>query len=176
MKVFGIGLSRTGTSSLTRALGMLGLRARHYFFDLDSIDELDAATDTPIARAYKLLDRRYPGSRFVLTVRDEAEWLRSCAEFFAERPEPDSEEEALALDLYGCVGFDADLFRTAYARHQDDVMAYFSDRPDDLLIIDICAGEGFEQLCPFLGLPVPSKPFPHYNSIAWALTLRERRH
>jgi hypothetical protein len=174
MKVFGIGLSRTGTSSLTRALGMLGLRARHYFFDLDSIDDLDAATDTPIARAYKLLDHRYPGSRFVLTVRDEAGWLRSCAEFFAEPPEPGGEEEALALDLYGCIGFDAELFRAAYARHQADVMAYFRDRREDLLVMDICTGEGFERLCPFLGLPVPPEPFPHYNSIDWALRLRER--
>ena len=44
--------------------------------------------------------------------------------------------------------------------HERRVRAYFADRPDDLLVIDISAGEGWEALCPFLGVPVPDKPFP----------------
>jgi len=45
------------------------------------------------------------------------------------------------------------------------VMDYFKDRPDDLLIIDICSGEGFEKLAPFLGRPLPAQPFPHKGNI-----------
>ena len=56
MKVFGIGLSKTGTTSLNEALGILGLKSKHYFFNLDQIEELDAATDLPIARAFRELD------------------------------------------------------------------------------------------------------------------------
>jgi hypothetical protein len=34
---------------------------------------------------------------------------------------------------------------------------------DRLLVIDICAREGWETLCPFVGKPIPDAPFPHVN-------------
>jgi hypothetical protein len=40
---------------------------------------------------------------------------------------------------------------------------YFRERPDDLLVLNICAGEGWERLCPFLGQDVPGIPFPWAN-------------
>jgi 3'(2'), 5'-bisphosphate nucleotidase len=42
-------------------------------------------------------------------------------------------------------------------------MDYFKDRPQDLLVIDVTAGEGWEKLCPFLGKPTPDIPFPKAN-------------
>ena len=45
---------------------------------------------------------------------------------------------------------------------------YFAGRPDDLLVMSVTEGEGWEVLCPFLGHAVPEAPFPHLNS-------RERR-
>jgi hypothetical protein len=44
--------------------------------------------------------------------------------------------------------------------HQDRVCAHFDGRPDDLLVMDIAAGEGWSTLCPFLGVAVPEHPFP----------------
>ena len=43
-KILGIGLSRTGTTSLTRALEILGLRAVHFPRRLREIRRHDAAT------------------------------------------------------------------------------------------------------------------------------------
>lgn len=43
---------------------------------------------------------------------------------------------------------------------------YFAGRPEDLLIMDICAGDGWEKLCPFLGFEIPETPFPHLNTRA----------
>ena len=162
-KIFGIGLSKTGTHSLTKALRILGYRTRHYFFDLDEIEELDAATDTPIARAYKELDRKYPGSRFVLTQRDLASWLDACRVHFASDADR-AEKIALRLDVYGTRAFDERRFRSARRRHLRDVQRHFRDRPGDLLVLDICGGEGWEPLCRFLGRPVPDLPFPHVYS------------
>ena len=34
---------------------------------------------------------------------------------------------------------------------------------DDLFVLDVRGGEGWEKLCPFLGLNVPDVPFPHAN-------------
>ena len=51
-----------------------------------------------------------------------------------------------------------------YNAHNEGVLAYFKDRPDDLLVLDIAKGEGWEPLCKFLGCPVPAAPFPHANN------------
>jgi Sulfotransferase domain len=79
--VWGIGLTRTGTRSLNRALEMLGYRAVHYPTIAMLLHEpLEAATDEPVAVMYRYLDFVYPNSQFILTERNEDEWLRSAAE------------------------------------------------------------------------------------------------
>ena len=61
--VWGIGLTRTGTTSLNRALQILGYAAVHYPTIYTLLHEpLEAATDEPVAVTYKYLD--YPLSRF----------------------------------------------------------------------------------------------------------------
>lgn len=42
-------------------------------------------------------------------------------------------------------------------------MDHFKDRPDDLLVVDFTQGAGWNELCEFLGHPVPDAPFPHAN-------------
>jgi hypothetical protein len=62
-------------------------------------------------------------------------------------------------------------FVARYEAHNDEVLAYFADRPGDLLVLRVTEGEGWETLCPFLGLPEPQTPFPHANPAG----LREER-
>lgn len=170
-RVFGIGLSRTSTRSLTRALTELEHRCVHYPVDLKAIQRHDAATDITVACRYQQLDRMFPGSKFILTLRERAAWLESCRNHFAAPSriralnELSSRQRELRLDVrrlvYGSADFNAELFSAAYDRHADGVREYFRDRPTDLLEMDICAGDGWEKLCPFLGKPVPEMPFPH---------------
>lgn len=186
-KIFGIGLSKTGTTSLTCALRMLGYRAKHFPFTtvrydgagqraicFEKIDRYGALTDTPIPAIYKELDERYPGSKFILTVRDMETWLRSCrrhhvwpGRFVSDRAIGHRAQMksilSLHLDLYGAVWFDEHAFRQAHEQHMMDVRAYFQDRPEDLLIMDFGRGDGWEVLCPFLGRPLPEEPFPKRN-------------
>jgi hypothetical protein len=78
--VWGIGLTRTATTSLNHALEMLGYRAVHYPTIAQLLHEpLEAATDEPVAVTYKYLDFLYPNSKFVLTERDEDDWIRSAS-------------------------------------------------------------------------------------------------
>lgn len=88
-KVFGIGLSRTGTQSITSAMRILGYKTVHYpqillykagklSTDFKPLENFDAAFDTPVTRFYKELDRNFPASKFILTVRDIDSWLKSC--------------------------------------------------------------------------------------------------
>jgi 3'-phosphoadenosine 5'-phosphosulfate (PAPS) 3'-phosphatase len=176
-KLFGIGLSKTGTTSLANALQILGYKTKDNMgvvkyatgdlssVDLDVVDAHDALTDTPIPSFYRALDARYPGSKFILTVRDSEGWLTSCKKQFTQRfaERQTDAHKRLFLDLYGTDVFDEHRFASGYARFVDGAREYFMDRPHDLLIINVTAGEGWEQLCPFLGRPVPDLPFPKAN-------------
>ena len=75
-KVFGIGLSKTGTTSLSAALAILGYRSKHFPKDED-FARYDAFSDITVAMKFKTLDRFFPGSQFIYTVRDEPAWLAS---------------------------------------------------------------------------------------------------
>ncbi len=176
-KVFGIGLSKTGTTSLANALQILGYKTKDNMgvvkyaagdlssVDLELVDTFAALTDTPIPSFYRELDTRYPGSKFVLTVRDSDGWLKSCKKQFTQRFAQVQTEahKHLFMDLYGTDVFDEERFARGHDRFVAGVRDYFKDRPGDLLIIDISAGEGWEKLCVFLDRPVPDIPFPKAN-------------
>jgi hypothetical protein len=191
-KVFGIGLSRTGSTSLTEALVILGYRAIHFPADpvtqreysqffahpgpsltLSLLDHYDAITDNPLSSVYRQLDRGYPGSKFVWTVRDKQSWLRSCEQWWDNAVTPFIEHDyagqvgpfmrLVGEVTYGTAYFDAGLFAQAYDAHMAAVPEYFRGREEDLLALNICAGEGWSQLAPFTGAAIPDRPFPHLN-------------
>ena len=177
-KVFGIGLSRTGTTSLNEALNILGIKSLHFpsfvgplsYCGILKINaehfDYDGLTDTPVAYSYKKLDKKFPGSKIIFTERDIDSWLTSCEKYKAFRPE---NQNPVALDLlhkklYWTTIFDEKLFRKAYEKHKADVSNYFRNREDDLLRINITKGERWERLCIFLDKEIPQDtPFPHSN-------------
>ena len=183
MKIFGIGLSKTGTTSLAHALEILDFKTKDYPGiehyrpgDLSSIDgrllyQYDAFTDTPIPSFFRELDVKYPGSKFILTTRELDGWLKSCKKQFTSKlaEKQSDSHNALFLDIYGCTVFDEQKFRKGYENHLNEVMSYFKERPNDLLILDIAGGDGWEKLCPFLGVAIPNIAFPKSNvtQIRW---------
>jgi hypothetical protein len=164
-KVFGIGLSRTGTTSLTQALEILGYKSKHFPTSWEDAERYDALTDTPVANSYKELDAKYPSSRFILTVREMNSWLESCRRYFASYSVAHMPEVLqLRMDLYGTTEFDKEKFEKAYFRHLNDVESYFRGREENLLTLDVCGGDKWEKLCEFLNKPIPCAPFPHLNA------------
>jgi Sulfotransferase domain len=182
-KVFAIGLSKTGNSSLTEALNQLEIRALHYPHDgrtydelrrgryrLSILEEVDAIVDMPAVAFYRQLDAEYPGSKFILMVRELEDWLRSAEVhwrlmegWMRDDAEFRRMHEFLSRSIYGATDFDRRRFAARYREHEAEVRRHFAGRPDDLLVIDICGGEGWETLCPFLDKPIPRSPFPHAN-------------
>jgi Sulfotransferase domain len=186
-KVFGIGLSRTGTKSLTSALYSLGINAVHYPDDETTLRELvsgnynfsllqkmDGITDITVSAFYPQLDKLFPDSKFILTVRDKDSWLKSMEKHWSGRPAFADEDEGsfgkethmkirrlLRAAVYGCYEFNADRLSYVYDQHYKNVMEYFQDRPDSLLVLDICGGQGWDKLCSFLGAPALNQPFPY---------------
>lgn len=175
-KVFCIGMSKTATKSLNDALNQLGIRTRHWLpqprvieqlelgdLQLEALAEYDGLTDVIGIRWYKELDRTYPGSKFILTVREKEEWLASIANFWPF-DDPYKRQRAhyyYRISVFGCLDFKRDHFWDVYQDHVTAVRKYFADRPGDLLELDICGGDGWEVLCPFLGIEIPPEPFPH---------------
>ena len=175
-KIFGIGLSKTGTTSLYAALHELGFRSGTYGhlkalgleewfrgdFDKDYLVDYDALTDLPIGCFVPQLDLRYPGSKFILTVRDFPSWLDSCRRQFTKEPDPTPGfVRDVHMAAYGVSCFNAERFEFVHTTHRRNVEWYFRDRRDDLLILDVCGGEGWEKLCEFLDCDQPNVDFPN---------------
>jgi hypothetical protein len=83
-KVFGIGLTRTGTTSLKQALSQLGYDCLHFNKDSKIIEWLelyaaDAAVDTPVSTRFRALYYAFEDARFMYTTRDTEDWVRSVS-------------------------------------------------------------------------------------------------
>jgi len=179
VKVFCIGLPKTGTSSLHHALTMLGLRSVHFphdpvtvrqlregKYDLDVMKNCDAVSDVPIPAIFPQLDKAFPGSKFIHTVRDRSSWLQSerNAPFNNDPPKPGTMRDFYRTLLYGVNHFGEERFSWVYDQHMVLVEQYFAgDRQQDLLRIDVTKDPRWEPLCDFLGVAVPDAPFPHRN-------------
>ena len=174
--LFGIGLNKTGTSSLHRALELLGYRSLHYGGletherILRAIDErqpmlryIDPAPDAisdvlAVTYYFFLADLQYPGSKFILTLRDLDEWLDS------RRRHVERNQRLKETGEYDgpFIKVDVDWWTEEYQRHEAIVRTYFAGRPGDLLAFRPVDGD-WEPLCAFLGHPVPEQPFPWEN-------------
>jgi hypothetical protein len=163
-KIFGIGLAKTGTTSLNDAFAILGIASIGCPQSVASIRRFDAATDGIVADRFEELDRVFPNSKFIYTVRDPDSWLRSYTRYRGRKLSASSSHEDKVERLYGTTGKDPQVLRDAYERHDRHVREYFRDRPDDLLVMNIVGGEAdWDSLCDFLGKPVPDTPFPASN-------------
>lgn len=165
-KCWGIGLGRTGTTTLCEAFRILGYRHVGHNPTFEVLRTLDAGADNGVVLYYKYLDYKFPSSKFILTVRSVDSWLESM-EYITIKHPVNSRDEDIPIQrrtlIYETVIFDRQKFIDAHRRHHEDVHRYFRDRPSDLLEMDIIDGDGWSKICPFLGLPIPQSPFPHLN-------------
>lgn len=174
-KVICIGWHKTGTTTMGDALLELGysvLGARVDLADpllagnsklaLDQAAPYSALQDVPWNALFRELDQAFPGSRFILTTRDENKWLNSAVRHFGSR----DYDTPIFQWLYGAarISGNEQRYLERYRRHNQEVMEYFRDRPDDLLVFNLEENPGWEPLCTFLDKPIPTHPFPHSNA------------
>lgn len=187
-KVFCIGFQKTGTSSLRDALGSLGYDVAGVFGRETPLDELrdtfvqrgleiaakhDAVEDMPWPLMFRQLDAAFPGSKFILTLRDTDRWYRSIADHFGANPYH-IQQLTYGEDAPAPVGHEA-RYRQVYEAHNAAVRAYFAERPDDFLEFWPERGDGWPELGEFLGLErVPVAPFVHTNSSRQRRSLYQR--
>ncbi len=172
MKIFCIGFHKTGTSSFAKAVKTLGYRvtgsygindpdiAKNVYLIAHSlVKKYDSFQDNPWPIIYKELDEKYPNSKFVLTIRDSESWIKSQVRHFGRNETP------MRKWIYGvgCPEGNEEIYIKRFEKHNNEVIDYFKDRPDDLLVLDFAKGNGWEKLCSFLGTDIPDITFPHAN-------------
>lgn len=173
MKIFCIGFQKTGTTSLGLALQQMGykvcgpvgvtnpdIKRKALSWAVERVPEFDAFQDNPWPMIYKELDRLYPDSKFILTTRHPRSWIKSAQKYFGYY------ESAAEVWIYDGVGTpikNQKRFIKRFKEHNNEVREYFKNRSDDFLEIDLGKGHGWNEICGFLGQPVPNRPFPFEN-------------
>jgi Sulfotransferase domain len=169
-KVFGVGLTRTGTTSLSAALNILGISCIHWPKEIALFYRYRAATDITVACRFIELDKLFPGSLFIYTEREVKNWAEALVAHYQRARDISglSEKrremaEDAEVKIYGKTRpIDCD-FQSKYRKHHSKIMRYFKCEPDRLLRMNIVCGEGWNKLCSFLNMPTPSSPFPHLH-------------
>ena len=135
-----------------------------------------ATVDWPGARWWREIAAHYPDAKVLLSVRDPEAWYKSMTDTIYQpmkHPTPEGVPEAMRLQnemvrkAILAETFDNRFEDKAHAlgvfhRHIEEVRAAID--PKRLLVFDV--REGWEPLCRFLEVAVPSEPFPRLNDTA----------
>jgi len=176
-KVFGIGLNKTGTKTLGHALATLGfsgttfnlmlledISRQRYDRLFDKIKSFSAFEDWPYPLVYPVIDSHFPGNKFILTTRSSPEkWLESLMRH-ALHTDPVRGAKCRSL-AYGFAypQLNPDAHLKIYTTHLERAREYFHGREEDYLEVCWENGDGWQKICTFLQLPVPTQSFPHVN-------------
>jgi hypothetical protein len=162
-KVFCIGMIKTGTTSMYKAYSLLGFRAVHFlrlgnqptegWVDYIKKCNYDAFSDIPMSfgNLFKELEKAFPNSKFILTLREKESLKKSLQNYFQGSPY----EIKNLLDLEDEI--------KKYEERNNEIIQYFKNKPGRLLVMNLFDGDGWNELCNFLNKPIPNKPFPHLN-------------
>lgn len=201
-KIFVVGRNKTGTTSMKKSFEDLGfivgqqlvsdyLVDKKYFSgDLRSIlnyvKTAEVFQDVPfsLCEIIPMLDLHFPGSKFILTVRDcDEEWYNSLTSFhkkiFGNDKFLPSNEYLNSIEKYDGSGFKINVARVHgtpcsdpynknimcehYKRHNDYVKSYFKYRPQDLLVINLKEKGAYKEFINFIEVDSKLEDFPWEN-------------
>ena len=158
-KIFEIGVMKTGTTSLGSAFDILGFKRcgwspkiaklfkesqNDYEILFNEINKYDAFEDGPWHDCdFRILDKKYPNSKFILLERDDTSWIRSLEHHTnrmyerANRIYDKNDIQKSATDFWNKGWEDPDKFKQIMINFKNQkykkIKNYFSERPNDLL-------------------------------------------
>lgn len=162
-KVFGLGLPRTGTTSLHHILRALDYDCKHFVDELFAppdwsiLEKHDAFVDSPVPMLFKECDERIPNSKFILTTRSLNTWLASMEWLFTHGKVLWNWSPMMYEYHHRFMGtdtFDRGKLTSFWHTYHADVNDYFAGRTSDLLCIDIDDGFDSSTICEFLEIPL----------------------
>lgn len=199
-KIFCIGAGKTGTTSLESFFRSLGFpvgdqatgelllpqwAVRNFAPIISLAESARFFQDIPFSCpfTFQAMDMAFPGSKFILSVRDDPEqWYGSVVRFHTKiigkgrLPTADDLREfpyrykgwlweALEV-VYGVSEeepYRKDILIDWYTRHNDEVKRYFIGRGESLLIVNISDKTAAQRIVEFLGLPYGGEQMPYLN-------------
>lgn len=161
-KIFQIGFNRCGTTSLYKFFQNSctnNLKCIHWddgniaktifknningdpplheskYFLYNFISDMEANIDDKIyyfafLDSYKLLDTYYPNSKFILNTRNKKNWINSRLKHYNKK------DIGLQKKTYNCNDI-VKLWNYQWDYHHNNIISYFKNRQNDLLIFDI---------------------------------------
>ena len=172
--IFQIEFNKSGSKSLAKALNRLGIRTAHFTHRgkrlvdimrknrarkrplLSGLEKYQALTDFSGRDFFEELDSQYPGSKFIVLLRDVESWLESRARHVKRN-------QRIPWYHFDLQHVDKDGWRKMRDESLAKIESHFHGRSEDILFLNICDGEGWETLCPYVEKPVPEIAFPHKN-------------
>ena len=186
LEIIGAGFGRTGTESMKKALELIGFGPCYHMYEVtphaerfdhwravyehdadpnwdETFKDYRATVDWPAARYWRELADHYPKAKVLLTVRDAESWYASMEKTIIPLIRDPSLRRSLAPEIgkavFGGNVDDKAHVIAVYQRNIDRVQALTP--PERLLTYEL--GSGWGPLCDFLGVAVPSTPFPRGN-------------
>jgi len=193
VKIFGIGLSRTGTTSLTTLLQQgFGLNIHHwpdphrFCMERFSTDPkylnngynnsiIDGITDIQAAIAYKQLYKIYPYAKFILTTREENLWLNSIEPHWLQVAGINGQKlhpnvKNIVTMMWGTTNYSKENVLNVYRNHLREVNDFFSmmntigKYKNNFLTLDITSdSKSICKLEKFLNCKSSLQDIPHKN-------------
>lgn len=199
-KIFCIGRNKTGTTSLKKAFQDLGFIVGHQRTAERLIRDYKVGNFEPIfqycksaqvfqdvpfsySKTFKHLDKAYPNSKFILSVRDSPEqWYNSVIKFhaklFGNGKTPTAEQLKNSNYVWrgwiwesNRINFNSPEYNPYnkeslienYLNHNMEVLDYFKDRPNDLLVINLSEEGSYQKFIEFIDVKSSKKSFPWEN-------------
>ncbi|PWE18743.1 hypothetical protein DDZ18_03885 [Marinicauda salina] len=180
LKFLGLGFMKTGLTSLHDAMAAMGFETRHRRFkiwkafrtgDLDTVmahyETADVFVDWPHPYMYKpFLEAYGDRARFVLTVRDSAEWYESLLRH-NRHAHPVTHSQRYIFGRYYPHGFREEHI-AVYEAHNAEVEAFFEreGRRDQLLVLRTGEPDSLERLKAFAETDSDLADYPRSNRSA----------
>lgn len=198
-KIFCIGRNKTGTTSIKKAFSDLGFlvgdqrmaeRLTSHYFEgnfqpiIRYCRTAQVFQDVPFSypETFKHLDKAFPGSKFILTIRNSAEqWYESLIRFHSKKfgngniPTAEQLKDAdyvwkgwvyQLLKLHNTTEdnpYDKNTLIQHYHEHNNAILKYFEKRPKDLLVVNLAERGSYHNFCKFLGIDSLFDKFPWEN-------------
>lgn len=170
-KILCVGLGKTGTKTLATCLRTLGFHhlsmhgtseyaSSNHTALLEKAKAYDSFDDFPWAYLHEMFEDHFPNTRFILTRRKDVDtWYDSLCRHYC-RVGPSFAKRV----FYGHYSpyQNPDYHRSLYLNHNEKIRRHFQGNPN---FLEVCweEGDGWDELCSFLNLPVPDIPFPARN-------------
>jgi len=191
-KVFVLSLHRCATQSTGLFMQNAGMQRCHWPAVVDGIDyeakifgvegdtakiadilapvfdRFDVVDDVPVPVLYKELAARYPDAKFVAVYRNPFDWVRSvrihCQARFLHLYERAQYWHYLDNRPVSLEGITDSALIGMFLRHHQELLAYFGDR-GNFLLVDLGDPDIGQRIASFVGFPNAAFPKFDYKAI-----------